>query len=80
MAEALKLEKVYVWLCCNDGSGVEGILGADIPMLGFQPLISGKLSIAESFRSAAESIASLTGKPVKLVEFTAGETLAEIKT
>lgn len=71
-----KVLRLYAWIA-DEGDG-EGIVGVDLPTLGFQPLIGADRARIESFRAYAESIAAQTGRPIFLKVFGSGTVIDQV--
>lgn len=66
------IPELFVFLSL-DADGNEGITASILPNLGSTPLVTSKRRIAEQMKAIAAEIARMSGKPVRLVRFTAGD-------
>lgn len=73
-----RIEKLYAWVA-EEPDGGEGILGSDLPGLGYVPLIGADRARIESYRSIAQAMGDKTGYPIRLKLFAAGTVIDEIK-
>jgi hypothetical protein len=62
------IEELFAFLSIDETG--EGICAAILPEVGSTPLITSKARVAELMKDKAQEIASLAGKPVRLVRFT----------
>jgi hypothetical protein len=72
-----RIDALYAWVV-EEPDGGEGIAGAEIPGLGFVPLVVADMARIASLRQWAERVRKQTGYPVRLVRYATREAIEEL--
>ena len=70
------IKEMFAFIAVDDGD--EGICGANLPGIGFAPLVGADMERIDSLRPIARDIAMALGKEIKLVKFSVREELETI--
>lgn len=58
-----------IFAFCSVDEGGEGVVAAELPILGFMPLIGADMARIDDLRPYAQEIANLTNKKIVLKKF-----------
>ncbi len=74
-----KITEMYAFVCADKDENDEGIIGALMPNGMWVPLVGADPARAESLRPIAQKIATIGGKPVRLMRFTGASVMQVIE-
>ncbi len=77
MSSPQRITRLYAWIA-EEPDGGEGVVGGDLPGMGWTPLIGADRARIESYRRVAEQFASVSGYPIRLKVFGEGTVIDEI--
>lgn len=73
-----KIEEMWAWVSVDPDTGDEGIVAANMPGLGWHPLVTGRKHLTEKMELLAQRVAKESGRKIRLVRFTSRTEVKEL--